>query len=408
MFFYVFIDKLVLRVVYTFLYFLLKSGRLFKIKASLNYRTYKLLGKGSLVYFTSKSFFKNGVIFILAYLYYFKRLLMHSLFFFSNNNNFTNKKYANLNFFYYGFFLIFKFFFLSTLILFTILYVLSVYHVTPFFKLLFSWSCLGFFFYILISGFVYFIKKTTFSKYTDVLQRFWKRSFSIFWLIEGGLFLVFIYLTINSSSEVFYGYDSQKLFKLHLVSLRFFFFKLCLINFIIIFLYFLIVSCQSNNEDSIFWAYLASSALIAYMLWLEFYQFYIFLQYVGSYSWLFSLDTAEFSLDSELKRSRVTNNFFLICAIAKFWHFIFIVFCWFFYVTKYLESSSSRITLISVSIQNFLILYLLNLISIYPYVKYLLRKYLNTQYTWFFSDFNYTKIKIIFSFIINFYINLLN
>lgn len=266
----------------------------------------------------------------------------------------------------------------------------------------------GFFFYILISGFVYFIKKTTFSKYTDVLQRFWKRSFSIFWLIEGGLFLVFIYLTINSSSEVFYGYDSQKLFKLHLVSLRLFFFKLCLINFIIIFLYFLIVSCQSNNEDSIFWAYLTSSALIAYMLWLEFYQFYIFLQYVGSYSWLFSLDTAEFSLDSELKRSRVTNNFFLICAIAKFWHFIFIVFCWFFYVTKYLESSSSRITLISVSIQNFLILYLLNLISIYPYVKYLLRKYLNTQYTWFFSDFNYTKIKIIFSFIINFYINLLN
>lgn len=138
MFFYVFIDKLVLRVVYTFLYFLLKSGRLFKIKASLNYRTYKLLGKGSLLYFTSKSFFKNGVIFILAYLYYFRRLLMHSLFFFSNNNNFTNKKYANLNFFYYGFFLIFKFFFLSTLILFTILYVLSVYHVTPFFKLLFS------------------------------------------------------------------------------------------------------------------------------------------------------------------------------------------------------------------------------------------------------------------------------
>jgi len=180
-----------------------------------------------------------------------------------------------------------------------------------------------------------------------------------------------------------------------------------LINLILVLLYFLLTICQNSNDSFLFLVYLLISILIAYMMWLEFYQFYIFLQYVGSFSWLFSVDSAEFSLESELKRSRISNNFFLICAIAKFWHFIFIVFCWFFYVTRYLESGSSRIPLISTSIQNFLILYILNLISIYPYMKYLMRKYMNESYTWFFTEFNYTKAKVILNFIALFYTNLI-
>ena len=117
---------------------------------------------------------------------------------------------------------------------------------------------------------------------------------------------------------MFYGYDSQKLFKLHLVSLRFFFLKLCVINLILVLTVYLLVLCQSENEDSVLCVYALISGLVLYMLWLEFYQFYIFLQYVGAYSWLFSLDNGEFLLDAELKRSRIANNFFLMCSIAKF------------------------------------------------------------------------------------------
>jgi hypothetical protein len=412
MFFYTLIDKVTLYCVQTYVYFVFRLRRLFKLKIEVKSKSYvpysyPSISKSNLDYSNLRAFFKNGLIHLLAYVYYSKRAFLTHYFFFSNDLNYSTKKVAVLNFFYFSFFFIFKFFFLSSLLLVLLIYIFLVYHITPFFKIILTWASLGFFFYTLISGFVYFIKKTTFSKYTDVLQRFWKRSFSLFWLIEGGLFLVFVYLTLTSSSELFYSYDSQKLFKLHFVSLKFFFFKLCLINLILILLYFLLTACQNNNEGSLFLVYLLTSILIAYMLWLEFYQFYIFLQYVGSFSWLFSTDSAEFSLESELKRSRVSNNFFLICAIAKFWHFIFIVFCWFFYVSRYLESGSSRIPLISTSIQNFLILYLLNLISIYPYIKYLLRKYMNESYTWFFTEFNYTKIKVILQFITHFYTNLI-
>lgn len=47
-------------------------------------------------------------------------------------------------------------------------------------KFLVSWFCVFFFYYLLISGFVFFLKKYRFSKFTGAIQRFWKRSFIIF------------------------------------------------------------------------------------------------------------------------------------------------------------------------------------------------------------------------------------
>ena len=351
--------------------------------------------------------FKKSFIVLLAYYYNYKRQHNSNVVFFFKKYYNRAKISKNLSFLSVSASNIFKFFFLSLILSFSLLYILSLYHITPFLKLLFGWLSLFFFLYLLVSGFVYFVKKLTFSKYTDALQRFWKRTFSLFWLIEGGLFLVFIYFTLNASSEVFYGYDSQSFVKTHLGSLRLFFFKLCLINVILVLTNYLLVVCQTNNEDTIFSLYLLISTIIAYVTWLEFYQFYIYLQSAGYYSWLFSLDFYEFSLDPEIKKSRITNNFVLICAIAKFWHFFFIVFVWFFYLTRYLESQTARVTLISTSIQNFLILYILNLISIYPYLKFLSRRYLSVTYKWFFNEFSYANYKLIGNFVINFYSNLI-
>jgi hypothetical protein len=351
--------------------------------------------------------FNKSFLILLAYYYNYKRQnASNAMFFFKKYYN-RAKVSKNLGFFYASASSIFKFFSLSLILAFLFIYVLSLYHITPFLKLIFGWLALFFFIYLLVSGFVYFVKKLTFSKYTDALQRFWKRTFSLFWLIEGGLFVVFIYFTLNASSEVFYGYDSQSFVKLHLGSLRLFFFKLCLINVILVLTNYLLVVCQTNNEDTIFSLYLLISIIIAYVTWLEFYQFYIYLQSAGYYSWFFSLDSYEFSLDPEIKRSRITNNFVLICAIAKFWHFFFIVFVWFFYLTRYLESQTARVTLISTSIQNFLILYILNLISLYPYIKFLSRRYLSVTYKWFFNEFSYSNYKLAGSFIVNFYSNLI-
>lgn len=314
---------------------------------------------------------------------------------------------ASLNSLYTNILSIFKFFFLSLLLLIVVFYILSVYNVTPFLKLLFSWFSFGLVGYLLISGFVFFFKKYTYSKYTDVLQRFWKRSFSIFWLLEGSVFIIFIYLTLNSSSEVFYGFDTQVLFKSHLGSLRVFFFKLLLVNLVLILLNYLLSICQSGNDESIFSVYIFISLIILYITWVEFYQFYIYLQSVNSYSWVYSSESYEFLLDADDKRSRKLNNYMLVCVIAKFWHFVFIIFVWFFYLNRYLESSEVRVTLVSTSIQNFLILYILNLIALHPYLKLLTRRYLNNTYKWFFIEINETNFKIFWNFLFTFYRNLI-
>jgi hypothetical protein len=49
---------------------------------------------------------------------------------------------------------------------------LCIIRATPFNKSLFGWLALAMLFYWLISGFVFFIKKYQFGKYTSVIQRF--------------------------------------------------------------------------------------------------------------------------------------------------------------------------------------------------------------------------------------------
>jgi len=79
-----------------------------------------------------------------------------------------------------------------------------------FFKMLSAWLCVFYFSYLLVSGFVFFIKKYQFSKFTGAIQRFWKRTFIIFWSLEVFLFIIFIYLLFNSNYEPFYIYDNAQ------------------------------------------------------------------------------------------------------------------------------------------------------------------------------------------------------
>ena len=116
--------------------------------------------------------FKKNFIMLLAYYYNYKRQnSSNAMFFFKKYYN-RAKVSKNFSFLYASASGIFKFFFLSIILAFLFLYVLSLYHITPFLKLLFGWLSIFFFLYLLVSGFVYFVKKLTFSKYTDALQRF--------------------------------------------------------------------------------------------------------------------------------------------------------------------------------------------------------------------------------------------
>lgn len=76
----------------------------------------------------------------------------------------------------------------------------------------------------------------------------------------------------------------------------------------------------------------------------------------------------------------------LVCVVAKFLHLVVIVGIWFFSVNRLVERAESRESVISANLQNFLIMYLLNWIAMYPWLKFIARKYLSYTYAWFYTS----------------------
>ena len=278
----------------------------------------------------------------------------HFLYKASLKKNFLNhfrlpisKLFLKKNFFFLGeSFFYFKFFFISFFLLvssaFVFLYIQLSLEVLPLAKIFFTWLSFFFFIYLLLSGFVFFLKRYNFSKFTTVISRFWKRSFNLFWLLEGFIFVCFIYLTLNSSSEITYFYDYQSLFKTHLFSFRIFFFKLLLITAIISLAFFLLGSFEFLKPSAVSFYVLAISALLLYITWTEFTQFFHFISFCDYFTWTYNLDNYEWSLESESRKTRIINNYVLVCVVAKFWHLIIIVLIWFFSANRILENSDSR------------------------------------------------------------------
>lgn len=333
--------------------------------------------------------------YFLFFIFYFKNKYLLSTFFFSmykiikNNLNITKK-----NFFL--FFRISLFF-----LLFLLFYILFSYTLEniPASKLFFVWGSWGFFLYIFISGFNFFGKKYSYGKYTEALQRFWKRSFSIFWLLEGFIFVAFVYLTFNASSEVVYSYDPQVLFKLRFISLRFFFFKMLALTFLI--LCFTLVSSINLNKKFNMFIFNTTSLFVIIIFLIESDQYISILNYSNFFEW--SFNHSDFVLDSDFRKARIVNSYVLLIGIAKYLHILFIVFIWFFNMSKNLENLESRDYISSACSQNAIILYILNWFSIYPYVKYFFRTYYYSTFSWFFFDFKNDSIFNFVKFLFNFW-----
>lgn len=269
-------------------------------------------------------------------------------------------------------------------------------------KFLFIAVSLGFFTYLLLSGFVFFLKKYKYSKYTTAMHRYWRRTFSIFWLLEGYLFLVFLYLTVFSNQEPFFAYDNIQFFKDLTYPWRLFIQEAAMLIFIIALLRFALLRLKDISVFKLYSILFIVSTIIFMMTWVEFYQFYYTLNYYNSIDWAYDEDSFTWSMELETKKTRILLHFITMCIIAKFWHFIFILGFWMFSMCRWLQLNTVHYALLSANLQNFIILYLLNWIVMYPWVKYLFRRYLFKNYTWLYSNFRTTGSRVFFIDFINY------
>jgi len=329
---------------------------------------------------------------------------LHSL---TNKNTFFNYYFVHylsgLRFIWIGL----KYWLIGLILGLSSFYYLTYIRLLPFNKIIFEWILVIMFLYWLLSGFVFFIKKYQYSKFTTVIQRFWKRSYILFWLLESGVFVVFFFLTMNASDEPLYMYDQAKLFKTHLFSWRLFLLKIIPVVSMVILGYYLLLSLKWTNFSKQTPLLVLLTLILIYVFWLEFYQFFHIISYYGSLIWSFDTDEFLWNLDIDFKRTRIINNLTTICLLAKFWHLVFIFVFWVFFLLRINEIGRVRYPLLAANLQNFIILYIMSWLYMFPWLKFGFRRHLETQYYWFFYSIRRLGIRVFLNDLIIFYISLL-
>ena len=290
-----------------------------------------------------------------------------------------------------------KYWVLALIIGFSTFYYLTYLRLLPFSKVIMEWLLIIMLLYWLLSGFVFFVKRYQYSKFTTVIQRFWKRTYILFWLLESGVFLVFFYLTLNAPDEPIYMYDQVKLFKTHLFSWRLFLLKLIPVVTLIILGYYLLLSLRWTNFSKQVPVLVALTLILIYVFWLEFYQFFHIVSYYGSLVWSFDTDEFLWNLDIEFKRTRIINNLTTMCLLAKFWHLVFIFVFWVFFMLRINEIGRVRYPLLAANLQNFIILYLMSWLYMFPWLKFAFRRHMETPYYWFFYNARRIGIRVFFN-----------
>ena len=279
-----------------------------------------------------------------------------------------------------------KYWILPLLLLTSFIYFSIVARSLPFNKVLFQWFGVFMLAYWLISGFVFFIKKYQHGKYTSVIQRFWRRSFILFWVLELFLLFIVVFLTFNASQETYYMLDNSQIFKTHFLSWRIFLLKIIPMASLIILTFYLVIILKSNILSKTNFYILLVTMILTYICWLEFYHFFHVTNFYGNLVWQYDNNDKIWVIEQEVRRTRIVNHYMNFLVILKFLHILFIYTFWVFFVLRGQEIERYRYPLLSANIQNFIMLYLLTWIYMYPWFKWFYRRYFDLSYKWLYEN----------------------
>lgn len=281
-------------------------------------------------------------------------------------------------------------FFKTTIVALTLSILYFMYTVfffkVQFLKQLSVWFVVGMLYFWLMSGFNFFVKRYQFGKFTSQIQRFWKRTNTCFWLIEGFLILLFFYYFLNSSQEPLYMYDYSAINQEFLVSLQVIFVNIVLLSVVIYFMYFTLLRINSNSWTQLNIYLLIISVFVFFSFFLETYQFYYIISSFNERLWIFNEEENLWMIDVENPILRTKHQYLFVCLIAKYWHFLFIFLSWVFFLIKSFERRKVTYVLFGANLQNMVLLYVLNFACYIQWFKWLYRRFFDLPYTWFFTN----------------------
>ena len=180
-------------------------------------------------------------------------------------------------------------------------------------------------------------------------------------------------------------------------SWRMFLLKLIPLITLIVLSYYLLLTLKWLTFSKQTSQLLALTLLLIYIFWLEFYQFFHIINNYGNLIWLFDIDDSLWNLEIEFKRTRIANNTLTICLLAKFWHLVFIFVFWIFFILRVNEIGRVRYALLASNVQNFIILYIMSWLYMYPWLKFITKRHMENPYYWFFFNARRLGVRVFFN-----------
>lgn len=238
--------------------------------------------------------------------------------------------------------------------------------------------------YWFITIFLYLIKKVYLGKFTSMIQRFWKRSFMLFWLIEIFLFSIYLFLICNNPEETLYMLDFNKLNKTFFISCIDFFYKLFIMLYCLIILYVSLILIKFSEKIN----FLILFVILYFLLYLEINQLFFFNTFFFNYVYIYDIEDKSWASEFDVLKNRIYYYYIYIFILLKYWHilYIYIYFIlWYWYVYNFNMQSYNWI---SAFYQNYMFIYLFNLIYIYIFIKQVFKGSFVGEYYWFFLNNN--------------------
>lgn len=326
---------------------------------------------------------------------------------------------------------IYKYFFFSFLIIFLSSWLILFTGFVIFSKHVIFMLIIFFIFYWIYSIFLFLYKKTQYSIYVSTIQRFWKRSLYLFWLIELFLFFIYLFLMLNSPNETYYLLDHKVLFHAH-DSIHLIFFLD--IRGVLTLIWLISFSLLWNM--GFFFNVLINTVifgLLMLILWGEFTQTFTLLNIFQNFQFIYSTElkridktlvlyqkdketgghalnlellSPEFrkieedkmkekplyyemynfywNLEQETLRYRTYRFYFYLVTILKLWHIIFVILMYFVSIRLIFQKTHWSVNLLSGNLQNFYFLFIFVFLNLLLVIKYYMQILYSPQYFYFF------------------------
>lgn len=262
--------------------------------------------------------------------------------------------------------------------------------------------------YFFFNLFYYFLNINMYSNYTTALQRFWKRTFMLFWIIEGFLFFIFIYLILISPEETYIFINNNEKFNFYL---DYDFLKnVIIILTLIYFNYYLKYNIKNNTR--VVSTLLCLLYIFSLYIIIEFFKFFnnffsiinintlnnilnhsynIFIPYTS-----YSNTNYVLNCTTNIKNRTVKFYIFLIIFL-KFWHILYVFLLYYLFCTNALLKNKGSFDISSYNYQSIIYLFFFLLTSLIFYYKIFFFPILKTTYTNYTLQYNcYTLVNNIF------------